>query len=61
MYKWRQLEMVADMSSGQNDSLFDILGQLVEEVNQSNLYVAQGDHLNADMVKVVGSQTLFLG
>ena len=53
--------MVADMSSGQNDSLFDILGQLVEEVNQSNLYVAQGDHLNADMVKVVGSQTLSVG
>ena len=61
VYKWRQLEMVADMSySGQNDSLFDILGQLVEETNQSNLYVAQGDHLNADMVKV-GSLILFLG
>ena len=45
--------MVADMSySGQNDSLFDILGQLVEEANQSNLEVTEGGHLNADIVKV---------
>ena len=45
--------MVADMShTGQNDSLFDILGQLVEEANQSNLDVTEGGHLNADIVKV---------
>ena len=52
--------MVADMSSGQNDSLFDILGQLIEEVNQSNLDVTKREHLDVDKVKV-GSQTLFMG
>ena len=45
--------MVADKSpTAQNDSLFDILGQLIEEVNQSNLDVAEGNHLDADIVKV---------
>ena len=45
--------MVADMSpTAQNDSLFYILGQLIEEVNQSNLDMAEGDHLDADIVKV---------
>ena len=46
--------MVADMSpTAQNDSLFfEILGQLIEEVNQSNLDVAEGNHLDADIVKV---------
>ena len=45
--------MVADMSyRAQNDSLFDILGQLVEEANQSSLDVAEWGHLNADIVKV---------
>ena len=53
--------MVADMSpTAQNDSLFDILGQLIEEVNQSNLDMAEGDHLDADIVKV-WSQTLIIG
>ena len=45
--------MVADMShTGQNDTLFNFLGQLVEEANQSSLDVAEWDHLNADIVKV---------
>ena len=53
--------MVADMSyRAQNDSLFDILGQLIEEVNQSNLDVAKRKHLDVDKAKV-GSQTLFIG
>ena len=53
--------MVADMSptgAGQNDSLFDILDQLMEEVNQSNLEVAEGDPLDAEIIKV-SQQTLF--
>ena len=54
--------MVADMSptgAGQNDSLFDILDQLIEEVNQSNLEVAEGDPLDAEIIKV-SQQTLFV-
>ena len=39
-------------STGQNDSWFDILDQLMDEVNQSHLEVVQGDPDNAQIVKV---------
>ena len=54
--------MVADMSptgAGQNDSLFDFLDHFMEEVNQSNLEVAEGDPLDAEIIKV-SQQTLFV-
>ena len=53
VYYRLQSEMVADMSStGQNDSWFDILDQLMEEVNQSHLEEVQGASDKAQIVKV---------
>ena len=39
-------------STGQNDSWFDILDQLMEEVNQSHLEEVQGTSDKAQIVKV---------
>ena len=44
--------MVAEMPpTGQNESWFDLLDQLVNEVNQSHLEEVQGDPDNAQIVK----------
>ena len=51
--------MVTEMSStGQNDSWFDILDQLMDEVNQSYLEVVQGSPDNAQIVKVSTTKIL---
>ena len=39
-------------STGQNDSWFDILDQLMDEVNQSHLEEVQGASDKAQIVKV---------
>ena len=39
-------------STGQNDSWFDILDQLMDEVNQSHLEEVQGDSDKAQIIKV---------
>ena len=45
--------MVTEMlSTGQNDSWFDILDQLMEEVNQSHLEEVQWDSDKAQIIKV---------
>ena len=45
--------MVAEMSStGQNNTWFDILDQLMDEVNQSYLEEVQGASDKAQIVKV---------
>ena len=44
--------MVPEMPpTGQNESWFDLLDQLVNEVNQSHLEEVQGDPDNAQIVK----------
>ena len=51
--------MVTEMSStGQNDSWFDILDQLMDEVNQSHFEVVQGDPNNGQIVKVSTTKIL---
>ena len=45
--------MVAEMPpTGQNESWFDLLDQLVNEVNQSHLEEVQGDPDSAQIEKV---------
>ena len=39
-------------STGQNNTWFDILDQLMDEVNQSHLEEVQGDSDKAQIVKV---------
>ena len=51
--------MVTEMSStGQNDSWFDILDQLMDEVNQSYLEVVQGSPDKGQIVKVSTTKIL---